>query len=84
MYTKITIYTCKCTQSVVYYTRKLQNNTKQHKKMEEQEMKKELEKLLARVNWQIESKERSLKQEKETLVHEAQNLNTNYVKQTCV
>ena len=46
-------------------------------------MKKELEKLLARVNWQIESKERSLKQEKETLVHEAQNLNTNYVKQTC-
>lgn len=43
MYTKITIYTCKCTQCVVYYTRKLQNNTKQHKKIEEQEMKDEFD-----------------------------------------
>ena len=41
MYTKITIYTCKCTQRVVYYTRKLQNITKHYKtlqNMEEQEM----------------------------------------------
>ena len=31
MYTTITIYTCKCTQCVVYYTRKLQNITKYYK-----------------------------------------------------
>ena len=32
-------------------------------------MRKEIEKLLARINWQIESKERSLEQEKEWLVN---------------
>lgn len=35
MYTKITIYTCKCTQCVVYYTRKLQNITKYYKTWKE-------------------------------------------------
>lgn len=38
-------------------------------------MRKEIEKLLVRVNWQIESKERSLEQEKEWLVNEAQRVN---------
>lgn len=46
-------------------------------------MKKELEKLLVRINWQIESKERSLEQEKEWLVNEAQNFHINCVKQSC-
>lgn len=46
-------------------------------------MRKEIEKLLARINWQIESKERSLEQEKEWLVKEAQKMNTNYAKQSC-
>lgn len=46
-------------------------------------MKKELEKLLVRVNWQIESKERSLKQEREWLVKETQRGNLNNVKQAC-
>jgi|GEM_PF-4118406 len=39
MYTKITIYACKCTQCVVYYTRKLQNITKHYKTWRTQEMK---------------------------------------------
>lgn len=46
-------------------------------------MRKEIEKLLVWTNWQIESKERSLKQEKETLVQEAQKVHTNYVKKSC-
>ena len=46
-------------------------------------MRKEIEKLLVRVNWQIESKERSLEQEKEWLVKEAQKMNTNCAKQSC-
>lgn len=46
-------------------------------------MRKEIEKLLARINWQIESKERSLEQEKEWLVNEAQKMHTNSVKQSC-
>lgn len=46
-------------------------------------MRKEIEKLLARINWQIESKERSLEQEKECLVNEAQRENLNCVKRSC-
>lgn len=46
-------------------------------------MRKEIEKLLVRVNWQIESKKRSLEQEKEWLVYEAKRENLNIVKQTC-
>lgn len=46
-------------------------------------MRKEIEKLLLRINWQIESKERSLEQEKEWLVNETQRENLNNVKQTC-
>ncbi len=46
-------------------------------------MRKEIEILLVWTNWQIESKERSLKQEKELLVQEAQKGHTNYVKQSC-
>lgn len=46
-------------------------------------MRKEIEKLLVWTNWQIESKKRSLKQEKEILVQEAQKEHTNYVKQSC-
>ena len=46
-------------------------------------MRKEIEKLLVWTNWQIESKERSLKQEKELLIQEAQKAHTNYVKQSC-
>ena len=46
-------------------------------------MKKEIEKLLVRVNWQIESKKRSLEQEKEWLVNEAQRENLNCVKRSC-
>lgn len=46
-------------------------------------MRKEIEKLLVRVNWQIESKERSLEQQKEWLVYEAKRENLNYVKTTC-
>lgn len=46
-------------------------------------MRKEIEKLLVRVNWQIESKERSLKQEREWLVKETQRGNLNNVKQSC-
>lgn len=46
-------------------------------------MKKEIEKLLARVNWQIESKKRSLEQEREWLVKATQIGNLNNVKQSC-
>lgn len=46
-------------------------------------MRKEIEKLLVRVNWQIESKKRSLEQEKEWLVNEAQRENLNCVKRSC-
>lgn len=50
-------------------------------------MKTEIEKLLGlvlkRTTWQIESVNRSLKQEKEDLVQEAQKGNTNCVKQIC-
>lgn len=46
-------------------------------------MRKEIEKLLVRINWQIESKERSLKQEREWLVKETQRGNLNNVKQSC-
>lgn len=46
-------------------------------------MKQKIEKLLVMVNWTIESKERSLEQEKESLIYEAQRGNTNYVKQSC-
>lgn len=46
-------------------------------------MRKEIEKLLVRVNWQIESKKRSLEQEKEWLAYEAKRENLNIVKQSC-
>lgn len=46
-------------------------------------MKKEIEKLLVRVNWQIESKKRSLEQEKEWLVKATQIGSLNNVKQSC-
>ena len=39
--------------------------------------------VIRRTTWQIESINRSLEQEKETLVQEAQKGNTNYVKQIC-
>lgn len=46
-------------------------------------MKQQIEKLLVMVNWKIESKERSLEQEKEWLAYEAQRENLNIVKQSC-
>lgn len=46
-------------------------------------MRKEIEKLLVWTNWQIESKERSIKQEKEVLIFGAQEVHTNYVKKSC-
>lgn len=46
-------------------------------------MRKEIEKFLVRVNWQIESKKRSLEQEKEWLVNQAQRVNTNCAKLSC-
>ena len=46
-------------------------------------MRKEIEKLLVRVNWQIESKKRSLEQEREWLVKATQTGNLNNVKQSC-
>lgn len=46
-------------------------------------MRKEIEKLLVKVNWQIESKKRSLEQEKEWLVNQAQRVNTNCAKLSC-
>ena len=39
--------------------------------------------VIRRTTWQIESLNRSLEQEKEDLVKEAQKGNTNYVKQVC-
>lgn len=39
--------------------------------------------VIRRTTWQIESINRSLEQEKEDLVQEAQKGNTNYVKQIC-
>lgn len=39
--------------------------------------------VINRTTWQIESINRSLEQEKEDLVKEAQKGNTNYVKQVC-
>lgn len=44
---------------------------------------KPLELVIRRTTWQIESINRSLEQEKEDLVREAQKGNTNYVKQIC-
>lgn len=49
----------------------------------ETKTKKLLELVINRTTWQIESINRSLEQEKETLVQEAQKGNTNYVKQIC-
>ena len=46
-------------------------------------MKTEIEKLLKRTTWQIESINRSLEQERESMIQEAQKGNTNYVKQNC-
>lgn len=46
-------------------------------------MRKEIEKLLVRVNWQIESKKRSLEQEREWLAYEAKRENLNNVKKSC-
>lgn len=39
--------------------------------------------VIRRTTWQIESINRSLEQEKEDLVKEAQKGNTNYIKQSC-
>jgi len=47
------------------------------------EIEKLLELVLKRTTWRIESVNRSLKQEKEDLVQEAQKGNTNCVKQIC-
>ena len=49
----------------------------------ETKTKKLLELVINRTTWQIESINRSLEQEKEDLVQEAQKGNTNCVKQTC-
>lgn len=49
----------------------------------ETKTKKLLELVINRTTWQIESIDRSLEQEKEDLVKEAQKGNTNYVKQVC-
>ena len=49
----------------------------------ETKTKKLLELVINRKTWQIESINRSLEQEKEDLVKEAQKGNTNYVKQVC-
>lgn len=49
----------------------------------ETKTKKLLELVINRTTWQIESINRSLEQEKEDLVKEAQKGNTNYVKQVC-
>lgn len=46
-------------------------------------MRKEIEKFLVRVNWKIERKKRSLEQEKEWLVKQAQKVNTNCAKLSC-
>ena len=49
----------------------------------ETKTKKLLELVINRTIWQIESINRSLEQEKEDMVKEAQKGNTNYVKQVC-
>lgn len=49
----------------------------------ETKTKKLLELVINRTTWQIESINRSLEQEKEDLVKEAQKGKTNYVKQVC-
>ena len=49
----------------------------------ETKTKKLLELVINRTTWQIENINRSLEQEKEDLVKEAQKGNTNYVKQVC-
>lgn len=46
-------------------------------------MKKELEKLLARTDWQINSLERTLNNEMESMKERAEILDVNYVKVTC-
>lgn len=46
-------------------------------------MRKELEKLLTRVNWQIDSLEKSWNNEMESMKYEAEIGNVNYVKTTC-
>lgn len=46
-------------------------------------MKKELEKLLARTDWQINSLERTLNNEMESMKERAEICDVNYVKVTC-
>lgn len=46
-------------------------------------MRKELEKLLTRVNWQIDSLEKSWNNEMESMKYEVEIGNVNYVKTTC-
>lgn len=46
-------------------------------------MKKEIEKLLVRVNWQIDSLEKSWNNEMESMKYEVEIGNVNYVKTTC-
>lgn len=46
-------------------------------------MRKKVEMLLQQVAWKVESKERSLEQEKEWLAYEAQRGNLNCVEQSC-
>lgn len=46
-------------------------------------MKKELEKLLSRVNWQIDSLEKSWNNEMESMKYEVEIGNVNYVKTIC-
>ena len=46
-------------------------------------MKKEIEKLLARTDWQINNLEKSFNNEMESMKYEAEIGNVNYVKTTC-
>lgn len=46
-------------------------------------MRKEIEKLLVRVNWQIDSLEKSWNNEMESMKYEVEIGNVNYVKTTC-
>lgn len=46
-------------------------------------MRKEIEKLLAKTNWQINSLEKSLNNEMDSMKYEAEIGNVNYVKTTC-
>ena len=46
-------------------------------------MRKEIEKLLTRVNWQIDSLEKSWNNEMESMKYEIEIGNVNYVKTTC-